>query len=64
MVSGLAMTFIEAPEKLQQVLRIPEDHLQVCRDGGVPTRGNAAGNEQNLLDLSGAIVSPPPLPAG
>ncbi len=55
---------IEAPEELQKSLVIPEDHLKVCRDQGVPTRGNAAGNEKDLLDLTGANVSPAPLPAG
>ena len=30
----------------------------------MPTAGNAAANTQNLLDLKGANVSPPPLPAG
>ncbi len=55
---------IEAPEKLQKSLVIPHDHLQVCNEKGLPTSGNAAGNTKDLLDLTGANVSPAPLPAG
>lgn len=55
---------IEAPLDLQKSLKIPEDHLKVCRDAGVPTAGNAAGNTLDLLDLKGAYVSPAPLPDG
>ncbi len=58
------MTFVEAPVELQQNLSIPRDHLKVCNDQGIPSRGNAAGNEQNLLDLTGAFTSPEPLPEG
>ena len=64
MASGLVLTFIEAPEDVQKNLVIPEDHLKVCQDQGLPTAGNAAGNTKDLLDLTGANVSPPPLPAG
>lgn len=55
---------IEAPEELQKSLVIPQEHLQVCREQGLPTSGNAAGNTKALLDLTGANVSPAPLPAG
>ncbi|KAI9884850.1 MAG: hypothetical protein M1823_003377 [Watsoniomyces obsoletus] len=65
LVSGLVMTFVEAPVELQQQnLSIPRDHLKVCEDQGIPSRGNAAGNQQNLLDLTGAFTSPDPLPEG
>lgn len=57
-------TMIEAPEELQKTLVIPQDHLQVCNDQGVPTTGNAAGNTRNLLDMTGANEPPSPLPAG
>lgn len=51
---------------LQQNLTIPEDHYAACaaRDPPIPTAGNAAANTQNMLDLTGANVSPPPLPSG
>lgn len=55
---------IEAPLDLQKTLTLPEDQLQICRDSNVPTEGNAAGNTQDYYDLTGANVSPPPLPAG
>ena len=63
-ISGLSATLIEDPESLQRNLQIPEDHWQVCKDAATPTMGNAAGNTVNFTDLSGANVSPPPLPAG
>ncbi|KAG6087576.1 hypothetical protein E4U15_007641 [Claviceps sp. LM218 group G6] len=64
-VSGLMATFIEAPTELRKkVSSIPEDHLAVCRAGGVPTEGNAAGNTKDLLDLSGQNAPPEPLPEG
>ena len=55
---------IEAPEDLQEDLQIPEDHLKVCQDAGVPTQGNAAGNTKDFLDLTGEAKPPPELPAG
>ncbi|KAL0937780.1 iron transport multicopper oxidase fet3 [Colletotrichum truncatum] len=63
MDQGLVATIIEAPEALQG-LRIPEGHLEVCRAGGVPTKGNAAGNTKNVLDLSGENKPVGPLPEG
>ena len=57
---------IEAPLALQAQLSssIPEDHWKVCEKGGVPTRGNAAGNTVDLLDLRGENKSPGTLPEG
>ena len=62
--AGLTATFIEAPEMLQQTITIPSDHLNVCQRDGVPTKGNAAGNTHNHLDLSGANTAIPPNPSG
>lgn len=62
--SGLVATMIEAPLELQQRLTIPQNHWDVCAAAGTPTKGNAAGNTENLLDLTGANKSPEPLPAG
>ncbi|CAH0023446.1 unnamed protein product [Clonostachys rhizophaga] len=53
MDSGLAMLFISAPDKIQETLKIPDQHYDVCRAAGVPFEGNAAGNTQNFLDLDG-----------
>lgn len=63
MDQGLVMTMIEAPELLQD-LDIPADHLAACKAGGVPTKGNAAGNTKDVLDLSGQNTPVAPLPEG
>lgn len=55
---------VEAPQELQRTLSIPEDHLQACRDSGTPTRGNAAANTVDPLNLKGENKSPAPLPSG
>lgn len=62
--SGLIATFIEAPLELQKNLTIPQDHLDVCKKGGIATTGNAAANTEDYLDLSGQNKPPAPLPAG
>ncbi|KAF2403818.1 conidial pigment biosynthesis oxidase Abr1/brown 1 [Trichodelitschia bisporula] len=50
--SGLVVTLIEAPEKLQG-LPIPANHIDNCVRYPMPWQGNAAGNTRNLLDLAG-----------
>jgi len=66
--SGLIMTFVEQPLTLQKTLpsRIPADHYAACSamDPPMPTVGNAAANTEDFYDLSGANVSPAPLPDG
>lgn len=58
--AGLTMTFIEAPTQLQALnLKIPDNHKQSCQGLGIQMRGNAAGNDNNWLDLSGANTEPP-----
>lgn len=64
MASGLAITLVENPLDMQKNLKIPEDHYKACQQANIPTVGNAAGNTKDLLDLTGANVSPNPLPAG
>ncbi|KDN72372.1 putative multicopper oxidase [Colletotrichum sublineola] len=63
MDQGLIATIVEAPEALQG-REIPKGHLDVCRAAGVPTRGNAAGNTRNVLDLTGENKPVGPLPDG
>ncbi|KAI1274624.1 Cupredoxin [Xylaria sp. FL0933] len=41
---GLSATLIEAPERLVKY-KIPQDFLDICEIQGIPTVGNAAGNE-------------------
>ncbi|KAJ3520117.1 hypothetical protein NM208_g13851 [Fusarium decemcellulare] len=62
--SGLIATFVEAPLELQASLKLPQNHLDACKAGDVPFAGNAAGNTEDLLDLSGENVPPPRLPDG
>lgn len=63
MDQGLIATIIEAPDVLQG-LEVPKDHLEACRAGGVPTKGNAAGNTKDVLDLTGENRPVGPLPEG
>lgn len=55
--SGLTATFIEAPDRIE--FQAPRDHLDVCAAQGIPTEGNAAGNVDDVFDLSGANVEVP-----
>jgi iron transport multicopper oxidase len=51
--AGLTATILEATDHLGD-LHIPDDHKAACIAGGMPFTGNAAGNTQNPLDLTGA----------
>ena len=62
--SGLVATLVEQPDALQSSLTIPPDHLDVCRSQNVAIAGNAAGNTEDLFDLTGANAPPAPLPEG
>lgn len=66
--SGLIATFVEAPRDIQQgghsALEIPKDHLDACAAAGTATKGNAAGNAVDFLDLAGENRAPDPLPDG
>ncbi|KAI0550600.1 multicopper oxidase [Xylaria curta] len=62
--AGLTSTFIVAPDVLQKTITIPQDHLDACRRQHIPTTGNAAGNSQNYLNLTGAPTKPDPHPMG
>ncbi|CCC10182.1 unnamed protein product [Sordaria macrospora k-hell] len=60
---GLTATFIEGPEELRGH-QFPADHLENCRIGGVPTRGNAVGNTVNPLDTTGMLTISPTVYTG
>ncbi|KAL7822574.1 Cupredoxin [Trichoderma gracile] len=62
--SGLLATFVEAPLDIQKQFTIPDDHLAVCEAGSVPTKGNAAGNTADFLDLTGENKAPGTIPGG
>ncbi len=61
--SGLLVTMVEDPDYLQKNIKIPQDHLDLCKAADIPTVGNAAGN-LNLLDLTGEPAPPGPIPDG
>lgn len=66
--SGLIATFIEAPLEIQSALsgKIPQEHFELCERNHPPikTTGNAAGNDDDFLDLTGEPAPPGPLPEG
>lgn len=64
MDSGLVATMVEAPAVLQQEMTVPQDFLDLCEADGIATSGNAAGNTEDWLDLSGQPSMLPFLPPG
>ncbi|KKP07711.1 iron transport multicopper oxidase FET3 precursor [Trichoderma harzianum] len=62
--SGLLATFVEAPLEIQKQFTIPDDHLAVCDAAGMPSKGNAAGNTVDFLDLTGENRAPKTIPGG
>ncbi|KAI1372947.1 putative ferroxidase [Hypoxylon crocopeplum] len=54
---GLTATLLEAPDRLLDYT-IPQDHLDACDAMGIPTTGNAAGNED--WDNTDGFVTVPP----
>ena len=58
-VSGFSATFIEAPEVFTKngYLKVPQGHIDVCKAYPQLYQGNAAGNIQDPLDLTGEPVS-------
>ena len=55
---------IEAPTVLQNSLSIPQNHFDACKAQNIPIVGNAAGNDKDFLDLTGAPKPPDRLPDG
>ncbi|KAJ2803916.1 ferroxidase fet3 [Coemansia guatemalensis] len=53
---GMAMVFVEAPDVLQETLRVPRSMYEFCHRQDIATAGNAAGNR--LLDFSGLQQAP------
>lgn len=63
MLQGLALTIVEAPAEIQKQT-IPDNHYGACKAAGLPHEGNAAGNKENFLDLTGQNAQVKSLPAG
>jgi iron transport multicopper oxidase len=53
MEAGLVATLIEAPDRIAREQSIPRDHAKVCRSQNILTKGNAAGNSNDWLNLTG-----------
>ncbi|KAL4780303.1 Cupredoxin [Aspergillus varians] len=64
LMQGLGMSLIEAPLELQKRTNIPDDHWAACAAANISAKGNAAGNTQDLLDLTGQDKQVAWLPAG
>jgi iron transport multicopper oxidase len=64
--SSLIATMVEAPLELQHKITVPSDHYAACAASHppTPTVGNAAARTDDLLNVDGQNLSPPPLPAG
>jgi iron transport multicopper oxidase len=59
-VSGFIATIIEAPEVLcAQEHRIPQDHIDACKAYPMDYEGNAAGNTDDYLNVTGANTQIP-----
>ena len=58
--SGLAVVFVEAPEKLQQSPRMPQALYDQCDYWGLPTSGNVIG-KNSTTDMEGQPWGPFPL---
>lgn len=61
---GLAIVLVEDPLAIQKQPAPPAEYFQVCKNLGVPTEGNAAGNSKDFFDLTGENRQPNQLPAG
>lgn len=59
LMQGLAMAFVEAPLQIQERVSIPQQQYDVCKAAGIPTQGNAAGNTENYLNLTGQNMQVP-----
>ena len=58
-MQGLALTLVEAPGQIQERVSVTGEQFGVCRAAGIPYKGNAAGNSENFLDLTGQSMQKP-----
>lgn len=64
LTQGLAIQFVEAPIQIRQNVKISQNHLDVCKQAGIPVQGNAAANDKDFFDLAGQYLQPKYLPDG
>ncbi|KAJ1948865.1 ferroxidase fet3 [Linderina pennispora] len=55
-VRGMMMVFVEAPDVMQQRIKVPESVVSQCRQQGIKTTGNVVGNMG--YNIAGAPHSP------
>lgn len=58
--SGLAVVFIEAPEKIPENSKVPQVLYDQCAHWGLPTSGNVVGLN-STTDFTGQTLGPYPL---
>lgn len=64
MSQGLAMSLIEAPKQIQEQMSLTDNEISVCEAAKMDYKGNAAGNMEDLFDLTGENKQVVCLPAG
>jgi iron transport multicopper oxidase len=58
--AGLTVTMVEAPDKIQeQEQQFMPQMASLCQAQGIATQGNAMGNVDNWLNLTGELTEPP-----
>lgn len=53
--TGLGVVFIESPELIRKSMKLSDESLKICSKSGIKTRGNAAGNDKDFLNLEGDV---------
>ncbi|SCU85732.1 LADA_0D09296g1_1 [Lachancea dasiensis] len=66
LTQGLAIVLIEDPLSIQAShgQQLTDNHKNVCKNVGIPTKGNAAGNSQDYMNLAGENVQEKFIPTG
>lgn len=66
LLQGLAIVLVEDPEGIQgnSTQQLTANSLEMCTNSNISTKGNAAGNFENFLDLTGENVQIKSVPGG
>ena len=57
--AGLTVVMVEAPERISEQKQFMPQIASLCQANGIATEGNAMGNTNNWLDLTGELTEPP-----
>jgi len=55
---GLSATIIEDVKGIQDTIKVPKEHFEICKAQCLPWEGNAGGNTKDVTDLSTANNKP------